>query len=254
MFKHTKRISKKLCSVAVEAEKIPFTLKRSSRRRTIAITIDAKAEVCVAAPFYTSENEVVAFIHEKGAWIVDKLKEARRNQAFLDQKQFDHGQEFLFLGKKHQLNFIDRDIKRCKVDFDGLRWEVHIPLDLGEEGRQKAVREKVTQWYRAQAKEILGGRVFHFGRVLGKEPKGIVVKTQKRMWGCCNYNTQVIYLNWQIILSPLKVIDYVVVHELCHLFEPNHSKRFWNKVAKVLPDYKERRRWLKINFMEMTLP
>ncbi len=240
--------------IKVKEQDIPFLLTKSSCRRTLAITIDEKAEIRVAAPFYTTDKVVYAFIHEKGDWVLDKLKEAQKNKTLLDQKQFDHGKEFLFLGKKYALNVVEMDIKQSKVEFDGLCWRVLIPQGLSQEQRLEKARDKMMKWYRLQAKEVLGGRLFHYGRLLGKEPKKIVVKTQKRMWGCCDFNTQAVYLNWQIILSPLMVVDYVVAHELCHLFEPNHSKRFWDKVASVMPDYKRRRKWLKNNYLEMVLP
>jgi hypothetical protein len=89
---------------------------------------------------------------------------------------------------------------------------------------------------------------------MGVEPKKIAVRTQKRLWGCCDYHTQTIHLNWQIILSPIRVIDYVVVHELCHLTVPNHSKRFWKKVEKIIPDFKRHKQWLAVNHIDMVLP
>jgi len=255
VFRKNKKTSKKSCLIKIQQEEIPFLLKKSSHRKTVAITIDEKAEISVAAPFYTTDKAVYSFIHEKGDWILAKLREAQKNKVFLDQKQFEHGKEFLFLGKKHKLNIIvDEGIKRAKITFDAMGWKVSIPPGLTKEQREKTVKSKMMQWYRLQAHEVLGGRLFHYGRLLGKEPKKIVVKTQKRMWGCCDFNTQTIYLNWQIILSPMMVADYVVVHELCHLFEPNHSRRFWNKVTSVMPDYKERKKWLKNNYFEMVLP
>ncbi|VAX37280.1 hypothetical protein MNBD_UNCLBAC01-401 [hydrothermal vent metagenome] len=254
MFRSPKRIFQKNCSIDFGNEQIFFTLKKSSRRQTLAITINEKAQVNVAVPFSVAEKDIQAFVYERGDWILEKLRDLQKNKALIDSKQFDHNHAFLFLGKKYKIYVIEGDVKLCRIDFDGRRWNITIPVGLKDSERRKKIRDKFMQWYRTQAQEILGGRLFHYGRILGREPKKIVVKTQKRMWGCCNYHTQTIYLNWQIILSPLNVVDYVVVHELCHLFHPNHSQKFWNKVEKILPDYKERRKWLKDNFFEMVLP
>ena len=116
------------------------------------------------------------------------------------------------------------------------------------------IKEKLIKWYRAQAEEIFGGRVFYFSRIMGLEPQKIAVKTQKRIWGSCGYHDKAISLNWQLVFAPMDVIDYVVVHELAHLDTPNHSRKFWKSVANILPDYKMRQNWLKNNRLSMKLP
>ncbi len=250
-----KRIVKSTCSVETKEGDISFILARSSGRRTLTISVDERAKVNVASPFAMSEKEIYGFIHEKSEWILAKIKESKKTRDILRQKEFDDGHEFLFLGKKCRVNVSESDVKRSRIDFDILMgWSITIPKGLSSEAVQVQVKKKMLQWYRAQAEEILGGRIFHYSRLMGVEPKKIAIRTQKRLWGCCDYNTQTIHLNWQIILSPVKVIDYVVVHELCHLVIPSHSKRFWNKVKKVMPDFEPYRQWLKANHLDMTLP
>lgn len=249
----SKRIFQKSCSIKIQNQDISFLLKKSSHRKTLAISIDEKAKINVSAPLYLADKDIYVFIQEKGHWILEKLKEAQKNKDFLDNRIFEQGNAFLFLGKKYKLNIVEKAIKQSKVEFDGNAWSIYIPEGLKKSQRLEKIRMAMVKWYRTQAQEVLGGRVFYYGRLLGKEPQKIVVKTQKRMWGCCNYHTQSIYLNWQIILSPLEVLDYVVVHELCHLFEPNHSQRFWSKVESILPDYKSRKKWLKNHYLDMVL-
>ena len=253
--KHPKRIIKTACLTQTEMGEIPFILARSSARRTLTITIDEKADVNVASPFRMKERDIHDFINEKAQWIIKKVNEALKNRMILDQKKFDHGDQFLFLGKKYKLSIFERNVKRGHVSFNALEgWFITIPQQLSLKGRRVKVRAKMLQWYRAQANEILGGRIFYYSRLIGVEPKKIAVRTQKRIWGCCDYNTQTIHLNWQIILSPIKVVDYVVVHELCHLTVPNHSKRFWKKVEKFMPDFKRYKKWLTVNHLDMALP
>ncbi len=141
-----------------------------------------------------------------------------------------------------------------RLSFDGARWQAAVPENLSGVRGQEQIKERFLLWYRMQAKEILGSRVFHYARVMGVSPKAISIKSQKRLWGSCNFRAQSIHLNWQIIMSPMEVLDYVVVHELCHLKVPNHSKLFWSSVAQVLPDYSKQRQWLKVNQREMRLP
>jgi len=249
------RITKQLCVVQTADGKISFMLSRSSRRRTLTIMVNERGEVNVASPYRMRSEAVNDFIHAKAKWINDKVKAAQEKRDLLTQKEYDAGHEFLFLGKKYKIQVIERDIKRGRIVFDETGgWVITVPLGLSDDERRTAIKFKMIQWYRQQAQEILGGRIFHFSRNMGVEPRKIAVRTQKRLWGCCDYNTQAIHLNWQIILSPMNVIDYVVVHELCHLTVPDHSKRFWHKVKTFMPDFAQYRKWLKINHYEMVLP
>ena len=250
-----KHIIKAAFSLHTKEGDIPFILARSSGRRTLTIAVDEHAGVSVASPFTMKEKVIHDFIHEKARWILAKIREAEKHRDILSQKEFDHGHEFLFLGKKYKVSVTKTDVKRSRIRFDVLvGWSIDIPEGLSSKESQAQVKKKMLQWYRVQAKEILGGRIFHYSRLMGVEPKKIAIRTQKRLWGCCDYNTQTIHLNWQIILSPIKVIDYVVVHELCHLTIPSHSKRFWKKVGKFMPDFEQYRRWLKANHLDMVLP
>ncbi len=253
--KRPKRIIKTACTTRTKEGEISFLLARSSGRRTLTITINKKADVSVASPINMKEREINSFVHEKARWIIDKVKEAQKNKNILDQRKFENGHRFLFLGRKYKLGIVQQDIRRCRISFDTLDgWLVVVPKELSIRQRQIQIKEKMLKWYRTQAMEILGGRIFHYSRLIGVEPKKIAVRTQKRLWGCCDYNTQTIHINWLIVLSPIKVIDYVVIHELCHLTIPNHSKRFWRKVEKFMPDYKKYQRWLSENHLDMVLP
>ena len=144
-------------------------------------------------------------------------------------------------------------VKSSKVKFNGEHFSFAIPENLSLRARQEQIREKLIRWYRHQAQEILGSRIFHCARVVGVEPKKVAVRTQKRIWGSCHHGKGSINLNWLIVLSPIEVIDYVIIHELCHLIVPNHSKKFWQKVESFLKDYRHHERWLKDHSVEMIL-
>lgn len=233
---------------------LSYLLKRSSARRTIAICVDEKAGLSVASPFRAKQKDISSFLGEKENWIYKKIDEAQRNQLRLGQRDYRSGSEFLFLGKKCDLEVVPQNRKRPMVEFLDSKWRVLISSSLSDSEQKKTVKKKLVQWYQCQAKEILGCRLFHYSRLLDIEPLKIAVRTQKRVWGNCDFKTKTIHLNWMIILSPLEVIDYVIVHELCHLFEPNHSSRFWAKVEKYMPDYKNRKKWLNDHTCELMLP
>ncbi|MCD4780568.1 MAG: M48 family metallopeptidase [Candidatus Omnitrophica bacterium] len=241
-------------TIAIPNGRIDFTLKKSSRRRTISISVDKKARIAVAAPSYSADKEIFQFINEKAKWISDKVIEAQKYQDDVNQKKFEHGYYFLFMGKEYPIKIEQRDRKRTLITFNGSCWQVLLADHIGPQQRQKHIKEKMLKWYREQAKEVLGGRIFHFARIIGLGPQRIAIRSQKRVWGNCDTRTQTINLNWQIILTPLSVIDYIIVHELCHLKVPNHSQRFWLEVKKILPQYKESVKWLKIHAIDLAIP
>jgi len=233
---------------------LSFLLVRSNARRTLSITIDEYAQVQVAVPYLCGEAEIYSFIAEKTKWIFKKIEEAKQHLSIVKSKRFSTGHKFLFLGKSFRLSVNSKKIKRSRIDFDGSQWRIDLPEDLEKSKREQAVKTKLMQWYRRQAEEILGGRIFHYSKIMDLKLEKIAIRSFKRLWGNCDYSSKSIQLNWQIILSPIRVIDYVVVHELCHLVHPNHSKRFWKKVEKYMPDYREAKRWLNDHAINMSLP
>lgn len=253
MFGYSKNRQESLHALLTKSGNISFLL-RKSRRRTMSIAINTKAQVIVSAPLFLKETEVASFIKKKSDWIVEKIQEIKKRNCSQVIKKYEEGEEFLFLGKKCKLRIVEEKIKRSCIDFDGLTWRVSVPWQLPVQEKERIVKDKLVEWYRRQAEEILGGRIFHYSRILKVDPKEIAVKTQKRLWGICDYRKKIIRLNWLVILAPLDVVDYVVVHELCHLLVPNHSKVFWKKVASVYPRYKECKKWFKENASLMVLP
>jgi len=208
----------------------------------------------VSAPFRLAQESIESFVKKKSGWIQKKVSHAQQSYATLKQKKFEHDHEFLFLGEKYKLQVTEKEIKHVNVDFNQNQWNIEVPLTMPLRERENEIKMKLVQWYRREAQEILGSRVFQYARGMGVDPKEVAIRTQKRMWGNCDYRKQRIHLNWQVIFCPLRVIDYVIVHELCHLTVPNHSKRFWKHVQKVLPDFKEERKWLREHSLELILP
>ena len=219
----------------------------------MSILVNDQAQVQVSVPYKTSFSAIHAFLNEKFHWIEKCVLAAQKQQAVLAQKDYCHGSEFLFLGKKFPLLVKTSSVKRAHMDFDGQRWEVTLAKEGSSQPRD-IIRDQLKKWYKSQAQEILGSKVFQFSRQIDVSPKKIQIRNQKRLWGCCDYHQQSITLNWQIILAPMEVVDYVVIHELCHLIHPNHSQRFWRKVGQYMPHYKEPETWLKKNQIELMLP
>jgi len=240
--------------IKTKSGELSFQLAKSSQRRTLAIYVDDKAQVSVYAPSHVSEKSIFKFINEKSDWVVESIRASEKKIKLKERKDFRAGNEFYFLGEKYPVRVQQDDIKRSRIYFDGNAWLVIVPPDLSDKKIKEHIKTRMLGWYREQAKEVIGGRLLHHARIIGVDPSEIAVKTQKRLWGNCDHGEAKININWQIILSPMNVIDYVVVHELCHLIVPNHSQRFWRKVEKFLPDYKERKDWLAKNTARISLP
>lgn len=148
-----------------------------------------------------------------------------------------------YQGRACQLAFRASRLKRIKIEF-AERFIAHVPETLDEVDHSDAVREALTRWLKKDAKVKAGLYVEKHAHRNALYPRSITIKTQKSRWGSCGAHND-INLNWLLILAPSEVFEYVVVHELCHIKERNHSSRFWGLVAEHLPDYQQRRRWLK---------
>ncbi|MFT5388160.1 MAG: putative metal-dependent hydrolase [Lysobacterales bacterium] len=233
---------------------VPYILKRSSRRKTLSICVDQHGDLSVSVPLRVPDKEIRSFLDEREQWILNHRSKAKKHHAEINKRKFESGHSFLFLGKLRELLIERKNIKRSVVILEEKGWIVSVDKDTSEDSLEIEVRKALVKWYRKQAVEIVASRIFHFGRILGEQPEKIAVRTQKRLWGCCDYSKRIIHINWQIILAPMSVVEYVIVHELCHLIVPNHSKRFWSQVENILPDYEREVKWLKDNQADMVLP
>lgn len=236
------------------AGRIEYVLQRSTARRSIEIAILQPQTVRVLAPRFAAAAQIDNFIRLKSAWIVRQLKASHAYASAHPPREYQDGQEFLYLGQKYPLRIVHLNIRLGKIFFDSGKWTAAVPANLSHWAHQKLIKEKLENWYRQQAEEIFGGRVFHYSRVMGTTPLKITVRTQKRLWGSCHPHSKSINLNWLLVLAPREVIDCVIVHELAHLDVPNHSARFWRRVVSFMPDFKIHERWLKQNRQLMILP
>jgi len=206
-----------------------------SRRRSIALIVTRDAKVVVRAPLHTSVNSIESFINSKEAWVRRKLSEVEGCPAY-QEKKFNNGEPFLFLGKTHNLCIDDNNDGEIRIDE-----EIKIPKKF-----ESSVREKLTKWYRREAENVIKKRCMLYAVLSGLEPRSIKITSARQRWGSCG-SKGTLNFNWRLVMAPIEVIDYVVVHELVHLRQKDHSRFFWAQVGNILPDYKFRKKWLKDN-------
>ena len=222
------------------AESFNYVVVRSKRRRkTISLRVKADGTAVVNAPHRTPIPEIDKFVREKESWLWRKIRENGERQKEIEAKKYITGETFLFLGEPHTLN-----IEAAAPGFHKLvffRGQFILASDKISQGR-----ELFIEWYRKKAREYIGERIDHYSQAMKLVPRGIRISNARCRWGSCSQDNH-LYFSWRLMMAPCLVIDYLVVHELAHMKEKNHSERFWNLVGNTIADYKKRRSWLKDN-------
>jgi hypothetical protein len=231
--------------VETSNNKITYTVVKT-KRKTIGITIDMNGEVKVSAPLRINEKQICEVVQKKADWIVKKVNEVRERKANTVCREFVSREKFPYLGKEYTLEIVERDLGKVEVLMQEDTVVVYISQGLSEESRKQAIKEALIKLYRQRFAEIVKERIEKYSLQLKVAPCKVVIKDQKTRWGSCSKKGN-INLNWRLVMAPIDIIDYVVVHELCHLRIMNHSKDFWNLVVSILPNYTEGREWLKVN-------
>jgi predicted metal-dependent hydrolase len=220
-----------------------YTLVRS-RRRTVGLEIRPDATLVVRAPARTPMWYVESVLRQKAGWIAGGLVKARSHASLVPRHDFLTGERFSYLGQDWP--FVVVAFQKEPLTFDA---KAGFMLDVAAFDRGEAVFE---EWYRARARELLAGRVQHYAPLMGVSVPRLRITSAERRWGSCS-TTGTVSFAWRLVMAPMDVIDYVVVHELAHLREMNHSHRFWAVVASVMPDYDRRRRWLREHGGSLTI-
>lgn len=213
-----------------------FTIERRRRRRRIAITVSPANEVKVLLPYYAPKKVALDLVARQTDWILRQI-ENNKNKSPVERKKFQEGETYLYLGKEKYLALEPGKKSLVRLNNDKLT------VSLPESKPTDHIKTLIIKWYKDMAKDILEDRTALYAPQVGKTAKKISVRSARGRWGSCSASGNISY-NWKLIMAPLDVIDYVVVHELCHLVHPNHSRSFWALVASIMPDYKEHSRWL----------
>jgi len=220
-----------------------YNLIRRPKRKTLSIVIRANNDVDVLVPARTPVAFVDQFVSSKSEWIKQKLHFNSEIKPPHKAKAFKQGELFQLTGASLTLEI--RTGKRA-AESDGEKLIVSLPNSTKDEKKTDIIRRMIEKWYREQAETHLNQRSKKLAELIGKAPTYIGVKGYKSRWGSCHLDGR-IYFNWRLIMAPAWVIDYVVLHELCHLVHHNHSRNYWSLVETVMPDYRNAKNWLKVN-------
>jgi hypothetical protein len=205
-----------------------------TRRRTLAIIVEDDGRIVVRAPLRLKQQAIDEFVRTKERWIRSKQEQALKRASRFVPKSYVSGEEFLFLGSVYRLEIADHQQQPLVLNGGFRLSRTALP-------RAEAVFER---WYRRQALRVMSERARAYAASHGFTFDRIKITSARKRWGSCGHKGNLSFA-WRLVMAPQPVIDYVVVHELAHLKHRNHSKRFWSKVASILPDFRQRENWLE---------
>ncbi len=205
-----------------------------SRRKTLGLTVTPDARLIVRAPKRLSMAYIENFVRQKSQWILCKQAQVRNMPQATH--TYRDGDMFPLLGTEMQL----------RLDTAARRITLAGNLLLVPAQGQARAKELLEAWYRAYARTVFTQRVAYYAPLMNVRPGALRISGAKGRWGSCGAGGS-INLVWRLVMAPIEVVDYVVVHELAHLKRRDHSAAFWQEVARILPAYQEQRRWLKQN-------
>ena len=211
---------------------------RSRRRRKTSSIIISNGIVKVVVPDQISDFTIKELINKRMSWIKKKLQDESNIQPAIV-KEYVDDENFTYLGNNYKLKSFVRNVSFVKVSSD------YINVSLPKKSKEN-IKGLLERWYKEKAIEILTEKTNRYAKIIGVSPTAISVGDYKSKWGSCSIEGKISY-NWKIIIAPRKIIEYVVIHELCHMLEHNHSKEYWRHVNTYCKDFKESRKWLRMN-------
>jgi len=215
-------------------------VKRTNRRKTATLKIN-EGVVQVIVPQRLPQQAIDDLIQKKADWIRKKLM-IQQSVPTYKPKEFVSGESFSYLGRNYRLKVLTGDHQQAKLKHGYLQ----ITVRPSHKSDQSLIRKLLQNWYITHAVEKLEEKTEKYAQKIGVQPSRIRVKEFKSRWGSCSSSGEISY-NWRIIMAPNPIVDYVVVHELCHLVHQDHSKQYWHKVRSIMPDCQSKRNWLKTN-------
>lgn len=225
----------------VTVDDLTIPVRESERRKTLQLTVERDSTLLLTSPPGVALDTLEAFVRRKQPWVYKKLAEKALMQKQVRQKRFVQGEGFLYLGRHHRLNLVTEQPEPLKW----VNGRFHLRRDAVANARQHFIR-----WYSLRGKAWLWQRVQDFTVRLGVQPTGLKVQDLGYRWGSCGKGNM-LYFHWKTMLLPARIAEYVVVHELVHLHEPNHSAEFWLRLERAMPDFEERKVWLAEHGMDI---
>jgi predicted metal-dependent hydrolase len=222
-------------SETLEVGGLTFDVRRSVRRTTLGLTVDRGGELVMHAPECAATGELTRWARSRLLWVHRKLATKQALGSHVRAPEFVTGESFKYLGRSHRLVIVAQQDQPLR--YDGQRFR------LRRDARESAANH-FRNWYVAVGGEWIITRVALLASRAGASPKKTVLRDLGFRWGSCG-RSGVVYFNWKLLQLPVRLVDYVIAHELAHLREPHHRPEFWRILDATLPDWRDRREELK---------
>jgi predicted metal-dependent hydrolase len=206
----------------------------------------------VSKPKRVKFEEVERLLRTKANWIYKHYMEFQKVKSEQPKREWKSGEEILYMGNSYNIEIFAYNGRKTSVNFNGEKFEVYVNKDLSEEDRKLSIETQFKKWFINCARENIEERLEFYCLKMGLNFNRFTIREQKTRWGSCSKKGNLNF-NWKLIMAPKWVMDYVVIHELCHLKFLNHSKEYWNMVGLFMPEYRNAQIWLKKNGMKLVI-
>ena len=217
-----------------------------SKRKTAALHI-IEDEIQVRVPNRLRDGKIVEILETKERWIRNKVVQLQ-SRPKVKEKDFVSGECFSLLGKNLRLKVLEGGKVGTKLEGNYLFTNVRAS-EIGDV-RKFRIKTYIEKWYIQEAYKRLEEKVIRYSEIIRVSPREMKVRNYKTRWGSCDKKGRLTF-NFHLIKAPHSIVDYVVIHELCHMIQSNHSPKFWHEVEKYDPSYKEHKKWLRLNGAEL---
>ncbi len=227
-------------NIKYQNKTIAYTVSKA-RIKNYYITIE-NGEVVIKAPWYATASQIQSVVEEKRDWIMRKLEEYKVSPR--KAKEYADGERFQILGESYYLNLYYKDINNAILNVENDKIVVILPLRYADEDNTEQIKKMIDKMYYMVAEKEVEQAFEKIRKMVGLAPEEYRIRKVKSVWGSCSSNKK-ITINQNLMMYSRRAIEYVVLHETCHLRYMNHSKKFWSMVEKYMPDYKEAEKELK---------
>jgi len=228
----------------VEINGVKIHIRRSARAKHLRLQMDSTGKFTLVIPKRAMGFEVNRFLKQHMEWINSHTEKAKKIQELHPRPTYQTGDTFYYFGEKVFLEVLPSPKKRPTIKIRDDKMIIYIYEKMNKKEGVEMVKKTIENFYRKKAEEVIHDRLQFFNEHDDFKYNRVVFRNQKTRWGSCSSSGNLNF-NWRLIMAPIEVIDYVVVHELCHLKQMNHSVKFWRLVEEIIPDYKGQKKWLK---------
>jgi hypothetical protein len=222
---------------------INYCVEESDTRKTVALSVSQHKNVKVIVPKGLEKEKIQQIVQGKVAWILKKFAWFDRIPSITINRQYKNGETFQYLGRQYRLKII-LGAKQSAAKLVGRYLEISVPDRYCNEKLTDHIKRKVSRWYAKHAKQKFNNKILEFSKKFNILIPTFQVKNLKKRWGSCS-SRDYLTLNYRIIMAPMSQVEYVLMHELCHIFCKNHSVKFWEQLRLAMPDYAMRQENLK---------